>query len=584
MKAEIRQREVLVDGKPFHILSGEMHYFRIHPSQWRDRLEKLKACGLNTVATYMPWNLHERTEGTFNFSGMLDLRHYLELADELGLKAVLRPGPYICSEWDLGGLPAWLLKRQDLRIRCSDPEYCTAVKRYFEAVFDEVKELFDRNIILLQIENGYASYGNDMAYYEFLKKVVDDSGYPNIVITADGDSDTRINSRVPDGVWQTLMAGDNVMECLEFQRKELPDRPQMVIEYWDGQGIRTGQPLRLRDSELIAENLDKALAFGAHINLYMFGGGTNFGFMNGAMRAIRGDYKQLLTSYDVCAPLSEAGDITEKYLKIRDVLKKYNPEFDTSSAIPANAPQKAYGKVQFTEFAALADNLDALSVQTTESPTTLTMEQAGGDYGYIRYTTQLARQSFVTPMRLYRFQDRAWVYFNGRLIASLSEGANECFSVDARNGGGQLDIVLENMGRSCFYCNMEENRKGISGGLIVNNQQFQHGWKISTMPLENTAAVTYGPLPDKLNGPAFLRGTFEAEEMADTFLEVSSGTRGICRINGMNLGRYDNGGPQFTLYIPAAFLKKGENTIEVLEYATMRNPFVRLLDHPHRGE
>ena len=583
MKAEIRHDKVFVDGSPFSILSGEMHYFRIHPSQWEDRLKKLKACGLNTVATYMPWNLHERKEGEFNFSGMLDIQRYLTLANELGLKVILRPGPYICAEWDFGGLPAWLFKR-NLRIRCSDPEYSIAVKRYFEAVLSEVKEFFDINIILLQIENGYSSFGNDIAHYDFLKKLVDDSGYGNIIITADGDSDTRINSIVPEGVWQTLMCGeDSIMECLEFQRKKHPDEPQMVIEYWTGHVPFAGQPVRHRDPILMAENLDKALAYGAHINLYMFGGGTNFGFMNGAMRSIGGGYRPLITSYDISSPLSESGDVTESYFKFREVLKKYNPEFDESTEIPPNQPKKAYGRIELSEFATLGDNLDALSVHTIESPVTLSMEEAGGDYGYIRYTTQLAKQDFVTPMRLYRFEDKAWVYFKGAMIAHL-HGNNDSFNVDTRNGSGELDIVVENMGRTNFYCNMGENRKGITGGLLVNNQQFQNGWKISTMPLENTDEIEYhSELPARITGPVFLRGTFEAKETADTFLEIPGGSRGICRINNTTLGRYDNIGPQLTLYIPAAFLRKGENTVEVLEYDKMTSPFIRLLNYPKLG-
>ena len=258
--------ELLVNDQPYRILSGEMHYFRIPRAYWRDRLLKLRACGLNTVATYMPWNLHERQRGQFNFSGILDIRHFIELADELGLKVILRPGPYICSEWDFGGFPAWLLKDHDMRLRCSNQHYLDAVKSYFEAVFCQVRDFYDKNIIIVQIENGYASYGNDQVYYDFLKKLVDDSGFAGIVIAADGDSDTRIAAKVPYGVWQTLMCGrEDCVPQLELMRKKQPDKPQMIIEYWNGQSMKTGQPIFMRDPDLIAENLDRALA-GARIS------------------------------------------------------------------------------------------------------------------------------------------------------------------------------------------------------------------------------------------------------------------------------------------------------------------------------
>ena len=334
MKTEIKNKQFLLDGKPFRILSGEMHYFRIPPEYWRDRLLKLKACGLNTVATYMPWNLHERTSGKFDFSGMLDVRAFLELADELGIKVLLRPGPYICSEWEFGGFPAWLLAVKGLRLRCSEPQYMGFVERYFKAVFEQVKEFYTRNIIMFQIENGYASYGNDMVYYNFLKKLVDDSGYQNVVIAADGDSDTRISNKIPDGVWRTLMCGrENPVPQLEFNQSEQPEMPQFIVEYWNGQHMSTGEPIRPRDPVLIVENLRKALEWGAHINLYMFHGGTNFGFLNGAMLSLDGWYSQLITSYDTAAPVSEAGDTRELYRMYRPLFAKYNPEFSINLSL-----------------------------------------------------------------------------------------------------------------------------------------------------------------------------------------------------------------------------------------------------------
>ena len=585
MKTEIKNKQFLLDGKPFRILSGEMHYFRIPREYWRDRLLKLKACGLNTVATYMPWNLHERTPGKFDFSGMLDVRAFLELADELGIKVLLRPGPYICSEWEFGGFPAWLLAVKGLRLRCSEPQYMGFVERYFKAVFEQVKEFYTRNIIMFQIENGYASYGNDMVYYNFLKKLVDDSGYQNVVIAADGDSDTRISNKIPDGVWRTLMCGrENPVPQLEFNQSEQPEMPQFIVEYWNGQHMSTGEPIRPRDPVLIVENLRKALEWGAHINLYMFHGGTNFGFLNGAMLSLDGWYSQLITSYDTAAPVSEAGDTRELYRMYRPLFAKYNPEFSINTPIPPDTPKAAYGEIALTEFAPLSRNLDALSLHATKSACPLTMEEIDGDYGFVRYTTHLESQSFKLPVKVLGLNDRGWVYYNGKFIRHIWKD-NESFTIETGDGG-MLEIVVENRGRTNFYCNIEHNRKSITDGVILNGQQFQHGWTTAVMPMEDTSKLAYGPLPEfpVRNNMGFFRAKFEiADTPADTFLHIPAGNRGFCRINGVILGRYDKNGPFNTLYVPAPFLRKSENVVEVFEYDDLGRPAIQFLNHPLIG-
>lgn len=582
MRTTIENGKFRVDGKPFRILSGEMHYFRIPRNCWENRLRKLKACGLNTVSTYMPWNLHERIQGKFDFSGMLDVRSFLGLADKLGLKVILRPGPYICSEWEFGGFPAWLLTIRGLRLRCAEQQYLAHVKHYFEEVFREVRDFYSKNVILLQIENGYASYGNDMEYYRFLKKLVDDSGYENVVIAADGDSDTRISTEVPPGVWRTLMCGlENPVPQLEFNQAEQPGMPQLIIEYWNGQHMSTGQSLRLRDPEQIVHNLEKALEWGAHINLYMFHGGSNFGFMNGAMRTLCGWYSQLISSYDTCAPLTESGDVTKLYRIYRKVFAKYNPDFSPDTPVPSDSEKRAYGEVLLTEFASLVENLDALSMHSRSASMPLTLEEVGGDYGFVRYTTHLAAQSFPLPVTLCDYQDRGWAFYNGKKVSRFGQDKAE-FTLPA-NSSGILEIVIENMGRTNFYCTIENNRKGISGGVLLNHQQFQHGWKTAAMPMEDLSGVHFSPVSETTVPivPGFFRGTFFIDgNPSDTFLTVPSGNSGFCRINGTLLGRYDKRGPLYTLYTPASFLRKGENVVEVFEYEMLERPVVKFLDHP----
>lgn len=581
MRALAKNNKILIDGNEFRILSGEMHYFRIPREYWRNRLKKLKACGLNTVSTYMPWNLHERKQGRFDFSGELDVRHFIELADELGLKVILRPGPYICAEWEFGGFPAWLLAVKGLRLRCSEPQYLTFIKRYFKAIFVELRECFDKNIIMMQIENGYASYGNDVSYTEFLKELVDNSGYKNIVIVADGDSDRRISATIPDGVLRTLMCGQNsAIPQLQFNHSEQPDMPQLIIEYWAGWFLANGGYNWINNPEPIVNTLEKVLEWGAHVNLYMFHGGTNFGFMNGAMQFPGCSYVQHTTSYDFHAPLSEAGDTTWLYREFRRLFAKYNPDFDESTPIPANSKKFAYGKVELAEFAPFAENFGVLSVSATQNIVPLTMEEAGGDFGFVRYRTELKPQTFPLPVKLYEYQDRGWAFFNGKPLARF--GRDEAnFTVDV-GSGGILDIVIENMGRTNFCYNIENNRKGIFGGVVLNEQQFQFGWETSVMPMEDTAGLKYGPLPEfpVKGNPGFFRGAFWADKVADTFLAIPSGTNGFCKINGKLLGRYEKNGPVHTLFIPASLLKKGKNSIEVFENENLDVPSVYLLDNP----
>ena len=572
MKSEIKSAQFLVDGKPFRILSGEMHYFRIPREYWRDRLEKLKACGLNTVATYMPWNLHERTPGKFDFSGMLDIREFLRLADSMGIKVILRPGPYICAEWDFGGFPAWLPTVEKMTIRSSDPVYLKYVERYFKVVFDEVREYFDRNIILLQIENGYASYGNDREYLIQLKKMVEKLDYPNVIITADGDSDTRINNCAPAGVWKTLMSfGCGLVGQLEELRQHNPEYPQLVIEYWDGKTTKIGLVPKKQDPDANAEYLRQALEYGAHINLYMFHGGTNFAFTEGTV--FRGEIQT--TSYDSSAPLSEAGDPTELYWKFREVFAQFNPEFDPNSPVPPSLPKKDYGKVEFTEFAPLAENFDVLDVKKQKSILPLTMEEAGGDLGFIHYRTHLEPQTFPLPVKIRGYSDNGIAMLDGKTVKQFgSEGAEFIVSVPE---GGSLDIVIENAGRLHVFPMGYDFAKGILGGVVLNKQQFQMNWMNSPMPMTDLTELKFGALPKfPCSEPGFYRAEFDVDVPADTFIRLLTPTHGFCVINGFILGRFDKSGPFHHLYLPAPFLHKGKNELILFEMNRLELPFVKL--------
>lgn len=589
MRAEVTAAGVFVGEKPIRILSGEIHYFRIHPDYWQDRLLKMKACGLNTVATYMPWNLHEPSPGTFDFSGMLDITRFIQTAADLGLYVMVRPGPYICSEWDLGGFPSWLLTIPGIRLRCSNEPYMEAVARYFAAVMKVLEPHFcnhDGPVVAIQIENGYASYGNDIAYLKALQTMVLDAGFAGIVFTADGDSDTRLATANIPGIWKTMMLGDNPLKGVEILNRQ-QDLPAMVTEFWGGAGTRNGVvPTRAVYADRKTEDLDKLLAAGGHVNVYMFTGGTTFGFMNGGLNIPpRQLFSPFTTSYDVKAPLSESGECTPKYHMFREVFRKHNPDFP-DLPVPEGPVAKAFGRVELTSTAPLLPNSRAIAETILQSPSTLTMEEVGQDYGFILYRTKVRHQGFPLPVTIVEPRDHAWVFADGTRVGSFDRNDNEgkpfqaTVTLDVPEAGLTLEILVENQGRFSFSWNLEDNFKGITKGVVLNNQQFQMDWEILTLPMRDLSALEYSDLPPEPTCPAFFRGTVEIDEPADTFVRFPYGKRGFCLVNGFNIGRYENIGPQFALYVPAPLLRAGTNTIEIMELESLSLPAVDLVDQP----
>ena len=569
--AEVNSAGVFVDGKPFKILAGEIHYFRVVPEYWRDRLQRLQSCGLNTVSTYCPWNAHEPRPGEFNFEGQFDLGAYLKLCQEMGIKVMLRPGPYICSEWDFGGLPAWLITDPNVVIRSSNKAYLDCVRAYYKKIFDVAKPYFCNNggpIIAIQIENGYASWGNEIAYLEILRDMVLDTGFKGIIYTADGDSDVRINALKPKGVWRTLMCGFDLEKGIDIMRASQPETPQMITEWWVGQGLRLGQPRKIRNIQEMSEELDAVLAGGSHIACYMFHGGTSYGFMSGALRfPPKKVFTPFQSSYDVDAMVAEEGDITPKYLKFREVFLKYNPDAK-KFPVPANPQKAAYGKINFTQVASMRANLDNLAAKTVRSPNLLTMEDLGQWYGFINYKTRMQPQTFPLPVEIFGVRDRAWVSLDGEDKAVFSQtNKTEPLVLDIPKDGAELDILVENMGRVNFSLTMLDNRKGITGNVVLNNQQFQKDWLIQSLPLDDLSKLAWKPVEAgaKIKYPAFFKGVFNVGEKFDTFLSFPNAKRGYVWLNGFLLGRYDNAGPMLTTYVAAPFLKQGQNVVEILE-------------------
>lgn len=577
--------QFLLDGKPFRILSGALHYFRVVPEYWRDRLEKMRAFGLNTVETYVPWNLHEPRPGEFHFEGMLDIVKFIEMANDVGLKVIVRPGPYICSEWDFGGLPSWLLKDPAMQVRCAYPPYLAAVDRYFDVLLPLLTPLQSTRsgpIIAMQVENEYGTYGNDKVYLRHLADGMKVRGIDSFLFTSDGPRDICLQGGTLPDIFKTVNFAFEAKEAFAKLREYQPEGPLMVMEFWSGWFDHWGEPHHISEDgsdsiQRSLDTLDEILALGASVNFYMFHGGTNFGFMNGA-NADPTPYQADVTSYDYACPISECGDLAPRYAGYREVLKKY-VEIPSIAHIQPVA-KHAYGKIKLTESVGLLESLDGLS-QPRLSVNAHPMEMYDQDYGFILYRTQVTGPR-MGVLRVRGLHDRAQIFINGELVNVLDrESGNEYASVEVANDV-QLDILVENMGRVNFDPALRD-RKGITDGVTINNQ-YQFGWEVFPLPLNDLSQLKFSPLNNLPQAqPAFYRGSFAIEDLADTFLALPGWTKGVVWLNGFNLGRFWERGPQKTLYIPAPLLKRGQNELIVFELHGAQQPIVEFRDVPELG-
>ncbi len=565
MRFEIKSGALLRDGAPFQLIGGAMHYFRIPRECWHDRLLKLKQCGLNAVETYVCWNLHERREGSFDFSGGLDIAEFAKAAGSLGLMVIVRPGPYICAEWDFGGLPPWLLMRPGMRLRADNGPFLEAVDRFFARLMEELAPLQSERggpIVAMQIENEYGCFGSDKTYLRKLKDILVRHGASVQLLTSDPAGEHFSAGALPE-VPATINFRNDPASKLKVLRKLRPEGPDFVMEYWSGSSHVWGGAFHRRDPAEIEAETCWMLANGASFSFYMFHGGTNFGFMNGARVEANGDYSPYLTSYDVDAPLNEAGDPTEKYFAIQRAIAKSRGR--QSAEAPKRTPKKAYGTVRLNSAASLFDALPSLSApHVSETPEP--MERFGQGYGFILYRSKIEGPASGS-LAFSSLRDRAQVFLDGRLLGIVSRndkqpkvGINLPEGVSAR-----LDILVENQGRvNCGGQSMLDGFKGICGG-VSRWGQLQGPWEIWPLPLDSIDGIAFGSKEIPIGQPAFYQGFFDVDEPADSFIKIPVGEKGACWINGFNVGRYWNIGPQRTLYVPGSLLKKGRNAATVLE-------------------
>ena len=578
----VENGQFLRDGKPHRIVSGAMHYFRILPELWEDRLRKLKACGFNTLETYVCWNLHERKEGQFDFSGILDIAAYIRLAGKLGLDVIVRPGPYICAEWEFGGLPSWLLADPDMGLRCNDPKFLSKVRRYYEALLAQVRPLLSTNggnVIMMQVENEYGSYGNDKEYLLATERIYRECGIDCLLFTSDGSCDWMLSGGSLPHLLTTVNFGSHPEENFRGLRWFKQGEPLMCTEFWSGWFDHWYEEHHTRTPEDIAKDLQVLLDSGASFNFYMFHGGTNFGFTNGANHTGT-EYQPTITSYDYCAPLTESGDMTPTYHKIREML---GAEKDDTLH---DSPKAAYGHLQLTEEAFLLDQVKALA-EPIHGAMPKTMEQLGQDFGFTLYSTTLRGPFTDLPLDLGRVHDRATVYLNGKYMG-LWERTRRKDEIRLTLGMGEtakLDILVENLGRVNYGTKLFD-RKGLLEGVRLG-QQFHFGWDMYCLTMEDLSGLAWRPegTGDRAGQPLFLRGCLKIDgEPADTFLRVPEADKGFCVVNGFNIGRFWNtAGPQKTLYVPAPLLKKGENEIILFVSDSIGEAQVIFEDRPDLG-
>lgn len=574
------------DGEPFKLISGAIHYFRIVPQYWADRLEKLRAMGCNTVETYIPWNMHEPKKGEFNFEGMLDIKAFIELAKEIGLYVVLRPSPYICAEWELGGLPAWLLKEDGMRFRCTYEPYQRAVKEYYDVLMPYLKPFMYDNggpVIMMQVENEYGYYGDDTEYMEWMRDLIRSYDIKVPLFTSDGPFPDAFPLGKVEGLLQTGNFGSRAQERFEFM-KQYVDGPLACMEFWLGWFDNWGSDIHHTTS---CEENTKDFAYmldHGNVNIYMFIGGTNFGFMNGSNY-----YDELtpdVTSYDYDAILSEDGQITDKYIAFqKEIEKRFGlPDMKLSQEIK----RKAYGKADRKGYVSLWDSYQTIG-KKHECKYPVSMEKLDQSYGYILYHTSLSEIQGIGEVRLFDANDRAKIYVNKKELTTLYDRELlKPYKVDpimyTPEDDTTMDILVENMGRVNFGPLMSKQRKGIDGPVTINTHQH-FGYDIYTLPLDNTDLLEFNTeVEEDVNEPGFHKFVINIDEPADTFLNMEGWGKGCVFINGFNIGRFWEVGPQKTLYIPGPILNKGDNEVIIFETEGKNQNYIELCDKMNLGK
>ena len=560
----LAKTEFLLDGKPFQIISGEMHPARIPVEYWRHRIKMAKAMGCNTIAAYIFWNYHESEPGVFDFqTGNHNIAAFIRIVQEEGMFLMLRPGPYVCAEWEFGGLPSYLLQIPDIKVRCMDPRYTEAVERYIKILALQVKELQVTKggpIVMVQVENEYGSFGNDRTYMKWLEKVWKENGIEVPFYTSDGATPFMLEAgSLPDAA----IGLDPAASKSDFAEatKANPNVPSFCSELYPGWLTHWGEKWQRPDTASLIKDVKWLMDNKKSFNFYVIHGGTNFGYWAGANAFSPTEYQPDVTSYDYDAPINEIGQATPKYITLRNLLAKYMPAKQKLPAIPAPMPVIEIPEISFTSSASVWDNLPEAILTAQPKP----MEMFGQKAGFILYRTSLIGHK-KGKLRITELHDYATIFVDGKYVGKLDRTkAENIIELPASTSANpQLDILVEGMGRINFAEYMID-RKGITERVSLNGMTLMN-WQVFTLPFNETYVENLKFTPKASSQPGnFFKAEFQLTATGDTYIDVSQWEKGLVWVNGHNLGRYWNIGPQKELYCPAPWLKKGKNEIVVFD-------------------
>lgn len=571
----------MLDGKPFQMISGEMHYPRVPREAWRQRMQMAKAMGLNTIGTYVFWNLHEPQKDVYDFSGNNDIAAFVKTAQEEGLFVILRPSPYVCAEWEFGGYPYWLQNEKGLVVRSTEKQYLAEYKNYIMAVGKQLAPLqisHGGNILMVQVENEYGSYGSDKAYLETNRKLFVEAGFDGLLYTCDPAAD------VVKGHLSGLLPAVNGLDNPQKVKKIVRDNhngkgPFYIAEWYPAWFDWWGAPHHTVPAEKYAPSLDAVLAAGISINMYMFHGGTTRAFMNGANYNNESPYEPQTSSYDYDAPLDEAGNATAKFMQFRNVIKKHLPIGTVLPNMPEPKPAIAIPTITFTHTASIFDKLPT----PKQNETPLTFEDLKQAYGFVLYRTKIAGGK-TAKLNIKGLRDYAIIFVNGKRVGILDRRLKqEELQITLPKGNTTLEILVENLGRINFGKYLLQNKKGLTDLVSLDGKELKN-WQMFPLPFDDIKAVSFtNKKPVNSDAPEIKKGKFMVETLGDTYLDMGSWGKGSIWVNGHNLGRYWNIGPQQTVYLPAEWLKKGENEIEVLELLKPEQTVLKGISKPILG-
>lgn len=552
----------LLDGDPFLIKAAEIHYARIPAEYWEHRIQMCKALGMNTICIYVFWNYHEEEEGVFNFEGERELSRFLKLCQKHDMWVIVRPGPYVCAEWEMGGLPWWLLKKENMELRSLNKDFMQAVGRFQRRLAKELQPFMLKNggnILMVQVENEFGSYGTDKAYMSAMRDSLRAAGWEGTAMFQCDWSSNFQNNALDDLIW-TLNFGTNAKPLSQFKtlRSLRPDAPLMCSEYWSGWFDGWGRKHETRSADAMVKGIGTMLENGISFSLYMTHGGTSFAHWAGANNT---HFSPDCTSYDYDAPINEQGAATDKYHKLRALLQEYSDK--PLPEIPRAKPIIKLNNIDFSGYVPLESNVS--KVITSEQ--VQSFEEMDFGYGSALYACALPACPEGAYLRITEPHDFARIFVNDKLIGELYRGLKQqhTLKMPAVNQGDTLRILVEAMGR-INYSRQIHDHKGITEKVeLIKSAEdviLLKNWKISLIDAR-TYPVEWNNIVGKK--PGYYKAEFKLTKKGDSFLDVSTWGKGFVWVNGHCLGRFWKVGPQQTLYCPAVWLKKGKNEIVVMD-------------------